>query len=465
MDRNAERQVDLVVVGGGVSGLAAAWTAGAAGTETVLLESAARFGGSVSTHRDGDYCVEGGPHTLLVNDEELETFLRDAGLWEPAIESRSAAAKRFVVRGGRPVALPSSLGSFLANPFLSIPGKVRMLLEPFYHGKKPEGEEPIGPWVGRHFGREVREGLADPFISGIYAGDPDRISLQAAFPLLAGIAELHPSLFRAFLRQRKRNKESGKKRYPRRMMSFPDGLGQMIGHLVRKGRFDALSGVRVQSIERETGGWRVRYRVGSEDDGRTLRCTALLVAVPPSALAEMPFGKEIRKELAGFSAVESPPVTTLSVAFKRTEVQHALDGFGMLCPARERRDVLGILFDSALFPRRAPEDEVLLSAFLGGMRAPEIARCDTGKALNLVKKECRALLGATGEPTYWKSTFWPRAIPQYNLGYSEIADRLDRLEEENEGLAFAGNSRDGVALGACILSGVRRARELLKRQA
>jgi len=461
MSGETERSADFVVIGGGVTGLAAAWTAGARGKETVLLESSERFGGSVVTHREGDYRVEGGPHTLLVNDPDLENFLRETGLWERAIESGEEAAKRFVVRGGRPVALPSGPGEFLTSSFLSWPGKLRLLMEPFFHGSAGRGEEAMGPWVERHFGREVKEQLADPFISGIYAGDPERISLQAAFPQLASIAGLHPSLFRSFLRRGKQLRQSGESRYPRRMMSFPDGLGEMVSHLARKGSFDALAGVRLHSLTKESEGWRVRFRIGSESDVQTIRSPALLVAVPPTALPELPFADGIREELAPFSQVESPPVTTFSLAFKRKEVRHQLDGFGMLCPQRENRQVLGILFDSSLFPARAPEEEVLLSAFLGGVRDPEKARLSTSELLEIVCHECGELLGSEGKPSFWKATFWPRAIPQYNLGFSKIVSRLDALEQSCPGLGFAGNARDGVALGSCLLSGVRRAEALM----
>ncbi len=458
------RETGVVVIGGGVSGLAAAWSASNSGTDTVLLERSERFGGSVVTHKLGDYRIEGGPHSLLVNEPELEEFLRDSGLWERSVESSDAAQKRFVVRDGAPEALPDSLFRFISGSFLSVPGKMRMLLEPFLHGTAPAGEEAIGPWVERHFGREVREGLADPFISGIYAGDPDKISMQAAFPKLAEIAALHPSLLRSFLKKKKLIKESGVERYARKMISFPEGLGEIVGHLVRKGKFDSLAGVRLQSIDRDSAQWRVRYRMGSDPKLHTLRAPSLLVAVPPQILPELTFPAGIKESLAVFSEVESPPVTTFSIAFKRKDVSHPLDGFGMLAPSREKREVLGILFDSSLFAGRAPEDEVLLSAFLGGARFPEKARLDTETALRIVCKECRELLGVKGDPTFWKSTFWPRAIPQYNRGYPQIVSMLDDIEKKNPSLAFAGNARDGVALGSCILSGVRRMKGLLSQE-
>lgn len=455
-------EADLVVIGGGATGLAAAWTGARAGAKTVLLERSDRLGGSVLTHRDDGYIVEGGPHALLVQDERLERFLRECGIWESAVPSDPVAAKRFVVRKGRPVPLPSSPGSFLFGSFLPPLAKLRLLLEPVRHGRAPAGgEEAIGPWVGRHFGAEVREALADPFVSGIFAGDPEKISVRAAFPKLAEVADLHPSLLRAAIRRARESKRSGQSRYGRKMISFPGGLGDLIGHLSRKGGFAVNPGAGLDSIGKEDGGWRIRFRSRADGAKRSVRAGKVVVAVPPRALSELPFDPEIGDRLAGFADVVAPPVTTFAVAYRRDQVAHPLDGFGVLAPSREKRKVLGILFDSSLFPGRTPEGEVLLSAFLGGARAPDQGRLDTETCLRLVREECEALLGAKGDPVYWKSTYWPRAIPQYNLGYLRLVAAFDRIETATEGLAFAGNARDGVSLGNCILSGVSRTEGLL----
>ena len=391
----------------------------------MLLERSDRLGGSVLTHRDDGYTVEGGPHALLVQDERLERFLRECGIWESAVPSDPVAAKRFVVRKGRPVALPYSPGSFLFGSFLPPQAKLRLLLEPFFHGQPPAGgDEAIGPWVGRHFGTEVREALADPFVSGIFAGDPEKISVRAAFPKLAEVAELHPSLLRAAIRRSRESKRSGESRYGRKMISFPGGLEDLIGHLSRKGGFAVNPGAGLEAIEKEGGGWRIRFRSGADGAKQSVRAGRVVVAVPPHALPELPFDPEIGGHLAAFADVEAPPVTTFAVAYRREQVGHSLDGFGVLAPSREKRKVLGILFDSSLFPGRTPGGEVLLSAFLGGARAPEQGRLDTETCLGLVREECAALLGAKGDPVYWKSTFWPRAIPQYNLGYGDMCAAL-----------------------------------------
>ncbi len=453
--------VDVVVIGGGVTGLAAAWTAGEAGKKTVLLESGSRLGGSVLTHVDRGYTIEGGPHALLVQERELEDFLRGIGIWDQATEAAPSARKRFVVRNGRPAALPFSLKSFLTGSFLSPMGKLRLLAEPFLHGKAPVGEEALGPWVERHFGKEVREGLADPFVSGIFAGDPEKVSLQAAFPALADTVSLHPSVIRAFLKKAKQRKKEDGERYGRKMISFPGGLAGLVGHLSRKGPFETRVEVRLERLEREPEAWNLRYRSGSDPELRTLRAAKLLVCVPPSALPDLPFDSDISEKLTPFREVESPPVTTCAVAFAREDVSHPLDGFGILAPSRENRDVLGILFDSSLFPDRAPEGQVLLSAFLGGARYPDDARLDTETLLRKVEKECRDLLGAKGEAVYYKTTYWPRAIPQYNLGYLSRISVLEQLGEDHPGLGFAGNSLDGVSLGNCLLSGVRRMKAVL----
>ena len=446
---------DLAVVGGGVSGLSAAHAARRAGRSAVVLERSAAPGGSVHTLRQDGFLAEGGPHTLLLSDPRVSDWLEELGLLAQAVDANPAAAKRFILRGGVPTPLPHSAGSFLFGGWMSAGGKLRLLAEPFRHGRPPAGEESIGHWFRRHFGEEAAATILDPFVSGIYAGDPDQLSLSAAFPRIEEAASRHPSAVRSFLRTAKERKKSGGRRPKRRLVSFPEGLGQLPATLAAELGPAVRTRQDLQSITRESEGWRLTV------NGEDLRARRLLLALPPEALARLPLPADLHGELQALTTIVSPPLTGVAVGYRREQIRHPLDGFGVLCPFRERRKILGILFDTTLFPGRAPEGQVLLSVFLGGRRQEDPTVLDEDALRARVLGEARDILGIEGEPTLFHPVHWPHAIPQYDLGYHRYGELFDRLEARETGLTFAGNTRDGVALGNCVLSGKDRAEKIL----
>mgnify|MGYP006268728081 CR=1 FL=1 len=446
---------DLAVVGGGVSGLSAAHAALQAGRSAVVLERAAAPGGSVHTVRRDGFLAEGGPHTLLLSDPRVSDWLDELGLLTQAVDANPAAAKRFILRGGVPTPLPYSAGSFFFGGWLSTAGKLRLLAEPLRHGRPPAEEESIGHWFRRHFGEEAAATILDPFVSGIYAGDPDQLSLSAAFPRIEEAASRHPSALRSFLRTAKERKKSGERRQKRRLVSFPEGLGQIPATLAERLGPAVRTGQDLQSIARAGEDWILTV------NGEDLRARRLLLALPPEALVRLPLPADLHGELQALTTIVSPPLTGVALGFRREQVAHPLDGFGVLCPFQERRKILGILFDTTLFPGRAPEDQVLLSIFLGGRRQEDPTVLEEEALRARVLGEAREILGIEGEPTLFHPVHWPRAIPQYDRGYHRYRELFDRLEQRHPGLTFAGNTRDGVALGNCVLSGKDRAERIL----
>ena len=212
---------------------------------------------------------------------------------------------------------------------------------------------------------------------------------------------------------------------------------------------------RVQAIRRTAGGWTIESGgpAGAES------FSAVLCALPADALAQLRFeGVPGAERLAELQAIEQPPVVSVFTGYRREDVAHPLDGFGLLMPEVERRRILGVLFSSTLFPGRAPEGHVALSTFVGGVRSPELARLDDAGLRQLVREELGALLGVRGEPVYCHVQRWPRAIPQYTLGYERFKAIFTGLEAAAPGLHFGGNARDGISLANCIESGRRLAR-------
>ncbi len=444
----------IAVVGGGITGLTAAFHLQQAGFHPLLFDAAPATGGVIRTTRENGYLCEAGPNTIQENSPEIRDLLQALHLENEVVEANPAAKKRYIVRDGKPVPIPSSPLAFLRSPLLSGSAKLRLLKEP-YIAHAPRGEdESVASFTRRRLGPEVLDYLVDPFVSGIFAGDPERLSLEHAFPRIHGIETEHGSIFRAMVAAA-RNRKRGENRKTR-LLSFRDGLSALPAKLTERLAKHIYHDAPVQSIQPENGGWQL---IASRYDHRLRdRYDAIVLALPPDALAALkientasPNPLEILRE------IPRPPVVSVSLGFRRDQITHPLDGFGMLFPAKEKAGILGVLFPSTLFPNRAPENHVLLTVFAGGRRQPEVANLSDAQLLPHILTDLRPLLGISEKPAFAKIHRWPYAIPQYEIGFGRFKETIDRFETENPGLFIAGTSRDGVALGQCIASGIRHA--------
>ncbi|MDR0535535.1 MAG: protoporphyrinogen oxidase [Puniceicoccales bacterium] len=446
---------DVIIIGAGPAGLSAAAALSRGGLEPLVLEKAARHGGSLLTLREAGYIAEGGPNSLMLEKDGVEDFFRSFGLVPQ--EASASAKKRFLVNRGRLVAAPSGPLSAITTPLLSLRGKLRILAEPFSR-RAPEGvDESVADFVARRLGRETAVRLVDPMVSGIYAGDIHRLSLRSAFPRLKEMEELHGSLLKAGLRK-------GRAAPVRRIVNFPGGMRDITDTLAGfLGRERVATGARITSITQgPEGAWRVEWL---DPQGAPQRAAAprLILATPPWAWKEMPLPAPLSSLLSDWETLEAPPITVVSLGFNRADVGHALDGFGALAPGIEGRNLLGLLFQSSLFPDRAPEGRVLMTCFIGGTRAPHLARLDDAGLRALALAEVSTLVNARGGPEFFRATRWERAIPQYNIGHSARLAALDEAEHRFAGLHFTGNYRAGVALPKTIHHAMQTAATILSK--
>lgn len=441
----------VIIIGAGLTGLCAAVVLKRSGVPVTLLEAGARAGGAVASERDAGFLVEHGPNSMMVGEPAVGEFLASAGLDGEIIQPR--VQKRFLVREGKALALPSGPAGALTTPLFSATGKLRVLAEPFVPRARGE-DESLAALVRRRLGPEILTYAVEPFVAGIYAGDPDRLSARHAFPKLWNLEKEHGSFIRGALRLRR----SGA---PPRMISFREGMGGLPDRLAMLLGQDLRCHARVGSIAQSGSGWSLVWDEQGEErraDGRTLVC-----AVPAFAAPRLPWPEGLRQQLSVLDHVVYPPVSIAALGFPRSAVAHPLDGFGILVPAAENRRILGVIFSSSLFPGRAPEGQVLLTAFVGGARQPELALLEDAKLESLVRDDLAALLGVEGAPVFRRIIRWPRAIPQYNLGHGEIINKLEKLEAGHPGLHFVGNYRGGIAAGQCIRNGLRLAEQINAR--
>jgi len=441
--------VTAVVVGGGIAGLVAARVLARRGEDVRLLEASDRVGGVIRSERTEDgFLIELGPNTVRPTPELL-ALIRDLGL-EGEMLFSDPRAPRWLAWKGRLHALPSSPGSFLTTPLLSSGGKLRVLAEPFVPrraydaGLSAESDESVHAFFARRTGPQIAERFVDPFVSGIFAGDPDRLSVEAAFPALARGEREHGSLLRWALHARRQRVRTAVPKV-RGLLSFREGLVTLPRAIAAELGDRVETTTAVRALAPSETGWTLDTTKGAASASR------LILACPAAAAARLiaPFAPEVA---AALDAIPAPPVSVLHLAFRRSALSAPLRGFGHLVVRTPGRRILGAVWSSSLFPGRAPEGTEPVTAFAGGSRDPEAARLGDSELLALASRELRDLLGAREDPVLVRRTAWDAAIPQYEIGHGARIAALERAESRWKRLTFLGAYRGGISVGDVVRS-------------
>jgi oxygen-dependent protoporphyrinogen oxidase len=452
----------VAVVGAGISGLVAAYELRRRGVNVTLYEASGHVGGAIrTTHADG-FLAEHGPNSF-VTSAAVDSLLQQLDLQDDVVEASPGANRRYVVRDGALMPFPLSPPTMLTTGLLSFKAKLRVLMEPLVRTRKEDSDESVASFVRRRMGHEVLDYAVDPFISGIFAGDPETLSMAHGFPRVAELERQYGSLSKGLMMTRKQLANGERTATSHggpmtaapparaRLISFVDGMQTLTDALEAAIPGTVRLGCPVRLVHRQATRWVVD--AGQDGAAQSRLVDAVIMATPAHVLAAMELPAAMRKCAAPIERVEYPPVSTLTLGFERDAVTHTLDGFGVLVPAVERRTLLGALFSSSLFPGRAPDNCVTITCFVGGSRQADRAREDTDLLLERVLLDLRQLLGIRGEPVFAKHVYWSRAIPQYTVGYQAVKDAADTTEQENPGLYLAGNYRNGVSVGDCVASG------------
>lgn len=431
-------EVDVVIVGGGISGLVAAHALQSEGREVLVLERQARPGGNAISERIGGFLMEHGPSTVNLGMPGVAGLAKDLGLMPQRADLGPEVRKRYLTKGGQLEGIGLHPLAFLTSGYLSWAGRARVIAESWQPRGTPD-EETVAEFGTRRFGAEFTERVLDPLVSGMFAGDAAHTELGFVMPALAAMERAHGSVIRAVLHARLQ----GGRMPARQLSSWRDGIGTLPGALALRLGNLVKTGVAVRRIVRTREG----FEVDGGDHGR-VRARAVVVATQPHVAAQMlgPIASGAAQECARITA---PPLAVVFVGYRRDQVAHPLDGLGYLTPGREGRVVNGGLFCSSMFAARAPADHVSISAYIGGARAPDHACLTADTLISTVRQELADLLGARGEPVVARVRQWPRGLPQFRRGHSRLVARLEQALGDIPGMFVAGNYLRGPSVGAC----------------
>lgn len=443
----------IAIVGAGISGLSAAYTLKKQKCEIDVFEKNAKPGGAIKTETQNGWLTEYGPNSLLIRDATVRDFLAEIGLLNSIVEANRKAAKRFIVKKHQLHPLPSSLMSAVKTPLFSFNGKARVLLEPFIK-KNETKEETVADFVSRRLGTEILDYGINPFVAGIFANNPNNLSLKHAFPAMHHLEQEYGSLIWGAISGKKERVESG--RIDRKLVSFEGGL-QELPEKIASMLPNVYYNTRVQCVYQKNDGWYIQS--GNTQYGPYNK---VIVNIPlyqwsNDFLDIEGFEEQLKED------VTYPPLSVLHLGYKKTDIKHALDGFGFLVPEKEKLHILGALFSSTLFKNRAPEGHHLLTVFIGGGRDPELAHQSTEKLIKLAQADLHKLIGLRGRYVFKEHVFWPKSIPGYHVGYGDVLDKISDMEEKNPGLYIAGNFRHGISVPDCIKTGLSLAQKISKK--
>ncbi len=448
----------VVIAGGGIAGLSIAWTIRRRepDTDVVVLERSPRTGGNIRTEHIDGYACESGPDGFLDDAPATLNLVRSLGLESHLLPSNDAARRRYIVRGGRLMEVPTSLGTFVATPLLSARGKLRIAFEPFAR-RRPEADESIHDFASRRIGEEAASVLVDSMVSGVFAGDARALSLRACFPKMWQLEEEYGGLFRALLATRRaRRKDDAVGAPAGRLTSFTGGMSDLTDALTRelgpavRTSTPALSLRRRNPIAIGPLTPSVRpYAVSTEGD--VIDADAVVLSGPASESATILRGLD---PVLGALLRDIPtaPLAVICLGYDSTTIasQGALDGFGFLVPRNEGLRILGALWETSIYRHRAPANKTLLRVMIGGARDREAATLGDAELLRIVRNDIERTMGVQAAPEFVRIVRHARGIPQYVKGHLARMHQIETLLKAHPGLYLAGHSYRGVSINSCI---------------
>jgi oxygen-dependent protoporphyrinogen oxidase len=452
------RHIPALVVGGGISGLVCAYALRKAGIDAQLVETSPRPGGVIhSITRDG-FLLELGPQSFS-GTAALRQLCQELGISNELLQA-PAHAPRYILIDGKLRPVPLSPPAFFMSSMFNGATKWDLLRDIFGKTIPPDADESVAAFVRRKFSRQLLDRLVGPFVSGVYAGDPERLSLRSAFPQLYEAEKTAGSVVRGMLRLAKSKK--GPRERPT-LQTFREGNETLVRALANKLGPALLTETKVSEVSRQSDGsfvLRLENRGGTE----SVSTKSLILATPTDITGKLLAQLDPSFE-APLSSIEYVAVAVVSLGYRQQDVAHSLNGFGFLVPRSAGLRVLGSVWNSSLFPGRTPEGHALLTSFLGGATDSAATNLKSDELSAMVHRKLSAIIHIKNDPVFSNVTIWPRALPQYNLGHSDRLAAIAKSSARFPGLHLTGNYLQGPAIGSCIDQALATAEQVRKKLA
>ncbi|MEK9630085.1 MAG: protoporphyrinogen oxidase [Nitrospinota bacterium] len=463
----------VIIIGGGIAGLATAYRiqreiSEGAELECILLEGSDRFGGKISTEKSDGFVIERGPDSFISQKPAAIQLCKQLGLEDRLTGTNPGAPSTFVYTGGKLVTMPDGLSlmiptkflPFALTPLFSLPGKIRMAFDLLIPGKKDDSDESLASFVRRRMGEEALNKMAEPMLAGIYASDPEKMSIGSTFPMFVETERKYRSLILGMLARKKAMLMNAGKRPPSSyslFMTLKEGLGEMVDAVIDKSpNIQFKSGAKVSALKKRKDGWHVKL-----EDGWERQTDAVILSTPGAITAKIiePIAPDSAEILQQINYVSTATVT---LGYKKEGFSHPLDGFGFVVPKTEGRSILACTWTSSKFPHRAPEGYVMLRCYLGGALQEEIAEKDAETLEKLVREDLQHIMGITETPVFCKVFQNRKSNVQYHVNHSEKIDSVMEDMKNFPGLFLAGSAYRGIGIPDCIQNGSSAAESALE---
>lgn len=446
----------IVVAGGGITGLTTAFTLRQEAAkqripmEVIVLEAGNEAGGHARTIVEDGFIVERGPNGFLDRGADTMALVDELNLQSHLVEAAPGARRRFILSNGALRLVPESPPALIKSNAISWRGKLRLMREPFAPAAPPDADETVFAFAERRLGREAADTFVDTAVAGISGGDSRALSVRSQFPVLTDMERSHGSLLKAMLARKKGSRP--------RLLSFDNGLATVTGALASHLNDSLQLKAPVERVEKDAARWRIRTA------GSTIEADHLVLALPAHAASRVVAGFDLDL-VRPMAAIPYADLVMVALAYRVADVARPLDGYGYLVTRQEDLSTLGVLWESSIFPNRAPSGSVLLRVMLGGARRPEVSAFDDRSLIRLAEQEAQAVLGITARPQREWLCRWPSAIAQYTVGHDRRLSEIRRLAALHRGLHICGTAYDGVSFNDAIACARRTARAIAQELA